>query len=48
LPVYLPAGRYSLEVGLYNLDGSGRLPAYRDGVRQHEERVPLAVIEVME
>ena len=48
LPADLPAGLYSLEVGLYNPDGSGRLPAYRDGVRQHEERVVLAVIEVEE
>ena len=48
LPADLPAGQYSLEVGLYNPDGSGRLPAYRNGVRQCEERVPLAVIEVTE
>ena len=44
----LQPGRYSLEVGLYNPDGLTRLPAYRDGVRQHEERVPLTVIEVTE
>jgi|GEM_PF-1108219 len=48
LPADLPAGVYSLEVGLYNPDGSGRLPAYQDGVRQREERVPLAMLEVME
>ena len=48
LPANLPPGVYSLEVGLYNPDGSGRLPAYRGGVRQYEERVVLAVIEVAE
>jgi len=48
LPAELPVGSYSLEVGLYNPDGSGRLPAYRNGVRQREERVPLAVLEVTE
>ena len=48
LPPDLPTGQYSLEVGLYSPDGSGRIPAYRDGVRQHEDRVPLAVIEVTE
>jgi hypothetical protein len=46
LPADLTAGRYSMEVGLYNPDGSGRLPAYLNGVRQHEERVPLAAINV--
>jgi hypothetical protein len=48
LPMQLPAGSYSLEVGLYDPDGSGRLSAYRNGVRQPEERVPLAVLEVTE
>ncbi|MGA9349049.1 MAG: hypothetical protein WBW48_09630 [Anaerolineae bacterium] len=48
LPADLLPGRYSLEVGLYNPDGLVRLPAYRNGVRQHEERVPLTMIEVME
>ncbi|HUV90998.1 MAG TPA: hypothetical protein VMY80_15185 [Anaerolineae bacterium] len=48
LPVEQPAGLYSLEVGLYNPDGAGRLPAYRNGVRQREGRVPLAVLEVTE
>jgi hypothetical protein len=48
LPVDLQPGRYSLEVGLYNPDGLTRLPAYRDGVRQHEDRVLLTVIEVTE
>ena len=48
LPMDMQPGRYSLEVGLYNPDGSGRLPAYRSGIRQREERVPLAVIEVTE
>jgi hypothetical protein len=46
LPAELDPGQYVLEVGLYNPDGSGRLPAYRDGVRQPEERVRLAVIQV--
>jgi len=48
LPADLQPGRYSLEVGLYNPDGLVRLPAYFNGIRQHEDRVPLAVIEVME
>ncbi|MEA3338714.1 MAG: hypothetical protein U9R15_01985 [Chloroflexota bacterium] len=48
LPADLPPGQYSLEVGLYNPDGSGRLPAYLDGVRQREERVPLIMIKVKE
>ena len=46
LPAGWPAGQYSLEVGLY--DPAGRLPAYLDGVRQFEERVPLATIKVQE
>jgi len=48
LPVDLPVGTYSLEAGLYHPDGSGRLPAYLNGIRQPEERVPLATIEVTE
>ena len=48
LPAGLRPGQYSLEVGLYNPDGLVRLPAYRNGVRQHEDRVPLAVIKVTE
>ncbi|MBU0702259.1 MAG: hypothetical protein KKC18_00135, partial [Chloroflexi bacterium] len=48
LPADLPPGQYSLEAGLYNPDGSGRLPAYLDGVRQREERVPLTTIKVQE
>ena len=48
LPADLSAGQYSLEVGLYNPDESGRLPAYRDGIRQHEDSVLLATIEVTE
>jgi hypothetical protein len=48
LPTDLQPGQYSLEVGLYNPDGVVRLPAYRDGVRQHEDRVLLTVIEVTE
>ena len=48
LPMNLQPGQYSLEVGLYNPDGVVRLPAYRDGVRQHEDRVRLTVIEVTE
>ena len=46
LPADTLPGPYSLEVGLYNPDGSGRLPAYLDSVRQCEERVPLTVIRV--
>lgn len=48
LPADLRPGQYSLEVGLYNPDGVVRLAAYLNGVRQHEDRVPLTVIEVME
>ncbi len=48
LPVDLPVGTYSLEAGLYHPDGSGRLPAYLNGIRQPEERVLLATIEVTE
>jgi hypothetical protein len=48
VPPDLPPGRYSLEAGLYDPDDLARLPAYRDGVRQHEDRVSLGVIEVME
>jgi hypothetical protein len=48
LPANLQPGRYSLEVGLYNPDGIMRLPAYLNDTRQHEDRVPLAVIEVTE
>jgi hypothetical protein len=46
LPADLQTGLYSLEAGLYNPDGSGRLPAYLHGIRQSEERVPLTLIEV--
>jgi hypothetical protein len=48
LPTDLQPGRYSLEVGLYNPDGLVRLSAYLNDTRQHEDRVPLAVIEVTE
>jgi hypothetical protein len=44
LPTDLPPGDYSLDVGLY--ESSGRLPAYLNGIRQPEDRVPLAMIEV--
>jgi hypothetical protein len=47
-PDDLPQGTYGLEVGLYNPDGSGRLPAYQDGVHQVEDRVALTIIEVIE
>lgn len=47
LPPDLESGRYSLEVGLYHPDGSGRLPAYLGGERQAEDRVVLTVIEVV-
>ena len=48
LPVDLPAGHYSVEVGLYNPGDSRRLPVYLNGIRRYEERVPLMVIEVQE
>jgi len=48
LPADLPPGDYSLEVGLYDPSGSGRLPAHRDGVRQPEDRVALTRVEVVE
>ena len=47
LPPELVSGRYSLEVGLYHPDGSGRLLAYLGGERQAEDRVVLTVIEVV-
>jgi hypothetical protein len=47
LPADMTPGTYSVEVGLYRPD-AGRLPAYADGVRQREERVRLATIEVVE
>ncbi|MBN1888545.1 MAG: hypothetical protein JW850_11165 [Thermoflexales bacterium] len=46
LPADLSTGTYSLEVGLYSPDGSGRLPVYRGNIHQDEERVLLAIIEV--
>ena len=48
LPADLPSGRYSIEAGLYNPGDNIRLPAYLDGVRQNEERVPLAVVQIEE
>ena len=48
LPPELQPGRYAIEVGLYEPDGSGRLPAWRGGVRQPEDRVQIAVIDVVE
>jgi hypothetical protein len=48
LPADLAPGRFSLEVGLYHPDGSGRLPALQDGVPQPEQRVALTTIEVTE
>ncbi len=48
LPDTLAPGEYSLDVGLYHPDGSGRLRAYRDGVRQAEDRVVLTRIDVVE
>ena len=48
LPPYLSPGRYSVEVGLYTPDDNVRLSAYRDGVHQAEERVPLTVIQIEE
>lgn len=47
LPPDIAPGMYSIEAGLYPPD-SGRLPAYVNGVRQFEERVVLATIEVTE
>jgi hypothetical protein len=48
LPKDLPRGTYSLEVGLYEPDGEGRLPAYLNGSRQDQDRVLLAHIELLE
>jgi hypothetical protein len=48
LPDDLPPGEYSLELGLYSPDGSGRLSAYREDIPQAEGRVTLATIGVME
>ena len=47
LPADLPAGQYSLEVGLYEPDVGQRLPVYRSGVRQAEDRATLATLEVV-
>ena len=50
--LYLPGdvqpGTYYVEVGLYTPDGSARLPAYRDSVRQRDDHVPLMSIQVAE
>ena len=46
IPLDLTTGPYSLEVGLYDPDESERLLAYRNGIHQHEERVPLTMIEI--
>ena len=47
LPHNIVPGHYSIEVGLYRPDGSGRLPALRNGQRSFfEDRVPLSEIEV--
>ena len=48
LPDSLPSGDYSLEVGLYEPDGSGRLAAYQNQARQPADRVTLTTIEVVE
>lgn len=48
LPADLPAGSYSLEVGLYDPTDGGRLSAFRKGDSQQQERVPLTVLTVME
>ncbi|MBN1953664.1 MAG: hypothetical protein JW900_01330 [Anaerolineae bacterium] len=48
LPPDLPPGRYSVEVGLYHPDGSGRLAAGRDGGVYPEGRVPLLTVDVVE
>ncbi|HHS98579.1 MAG TPA: hypothetical protein ENK08_11940 [Chloroflexi bacterium] len=45
LPEDLEPGRYSIGVGLYTPDAP-RLPAYREGVRQPEDRVILGTLEV--
>ena len=48
LPGDLPSGDYALEVGLYSPHGSGRLPAYRDDIRQSEDRATLTTIRVVQ
>lgn len=48
LPESLAPGEYTLEVGLYHPDGSGRLPAFRNGVPQAKNRVQLTTIELVE
>ncbi|MBN1978665.1 MAG: hypothetical protein JW918_14805 [Anaerolineae bacterium] len=47
LPMDILPGTYSVEVGLYQ-PNAGRLPAYVGAIRQHEDRVQLAMIEVVE
>lgn len=48
LPGDLPPGQYSIRVGLYKPDGGDRLRAYRNGIRQPQNRVLLTTIEVTE
>jgi len=48
LPEESPAGRYTIEVGLYDPDTLSRLSAHYEGVRQSEGRIPLGAIEVSE
>jgi hypothetical protein len=48
LPADLTPGLYAIEVGLYDPESMVRLPAYRDGIRQPQDRLRLAVIEVRE
>ncbi len=48
LPEDLEPGLYSVEVGLYDPESLVRLPAYRNGVRMPDDRLPLARIEIRE
>jgi hypothetical protein len=43
----LPPGRYTLLVGLYNLQTGERLPAFDEhGARLPADAVPLGIVEV--
>ncbi|MBE9471890.1 MAG: hypothetical protein IMY75_07275, partial [Chloroflexi bacterium] len=47
LPADLPPGRYTLLVGLYNLQTGERLPAFDEhGARLPADAVPLGIVEV--
>jgi hypothetical protein len=46
LPEDIAPGTYTIKVGLYYPDGSGRLTAYQDDVPQEEDRFLLTIIQV--